>query len=99
MTHDALRQGAEGPLSDLLVYGAPWGIDPATIRVPTLVWQGSADIIVPRAVAVSLARQISGCRLIEIDGGGHFWVLDHIDEVLTALADEICRNRPDASNS
>jgi pimeloyl-ACP methyl ester carboxylesterase len=86
MTRDALRQGIEGPTADLAVYGKPWEFDPAEITARALIWQGTADVVVPPAAAFHLATQIAGSRLFRIEGGGHFWVLDHLDAVLETLS-------------
>jgi pimeloyl-ACP methyl ester carboxylesterase len=86
MTRDALRQGVSGPLADLVVYGSPWGFDPRTITAPAIVWQGTDDIVVPPAGAYRLAGLIPGCQLRRLPGAGHFWVLDHVEDVLQGLS-------------
>lgn len=86
MTRDALRQGSEAGVRDLEIFGRPWGVDLTAISAPTLLWQGTADRIVPKAVAFALAARIPGCTLYELEGVGHFWVLEHVDEVLRAIA-------------
>ncbi len=85
MTRDALRQGVLGPLVDLEIYGSPWGFDPGAITAPAIVWQGTEDIVVPAAGAYRLAGLIEGCRLIKLAGAGHFWVLEHVEDVLRDL--------------
>ena len=92
MTRDALRQGVRGALADLAVYGSPWGFDPQTITSRAIVWQGTEDIVVPPAGAYRLAAQIPGCRLVRLAGAGHFWVLEHVDEVLRGLVDVMVPN-------
>lgn len=86
MTRDALRQGAEAGARDLEIFGRPWGVDLGAISAPTLLWQGTADRIVPRAVAFALAERIPASTLFKLEGAGHFWILEHVDEVLRALA-------------
>lgn len=86
MTREALRQGVEGALSDMAIYGRPWGIDPAGIRCPAVLWQGTDDRIVPAALALDLGRQLPGCAVHRLDGQGHFWVLGHVEEVLESVA-------------
>ena len=85
MTREALRDGAEGGIADLRIYGAPWNIDIARITAPAMLWQGTADRIVPVAAALHLARLIPGCRLMRLEGAGHFWVFDHMTEVFAGL--------------
>jgi len=45
MTLEALRQGADGGLSDLEIFSQPWPVEFEAIRAPTIIWQGSADRI------------------------------------------------------
>jgi len=85
MTREALRQGPQGGLSDLEVFSRPWQIDFTTITAPSLVWQGTSDRIVPAAVSFELARRIPGCRVLPIEGAGHFWLLDHVADVLAEI--------------
>ena len=63
---DQTRQGlAEGPFGmfdDDLAFVSPWGFDPASIRVPTQVWQGGEDLMVPAAHGAWLAARIPGAE-------------------------------------
>lgn len=86
MTAEAFRNGGEGGAADLYVYGQPWLIDYAAITAPCTLWQGTADKIVPVAASRYLAHQLPRCRFIELPGAGHFWVIDHIEEVLQEVA-------------
>lgn len=85
MTRDAFRGGIAGAASDLEVFGRPWGVDLAAITAPSVVWQGTEDVVVPVAVSLALAARIPGCRLIRVEGAGHFWVLERVEEVLREL--------------
>jgi len=91
MTRDALRQGVEAGVRDLEIFGRPWDVDLGAISAPTLLWQGTADRIVPKAVALALAERVPACTLYKLRGAGHFWVLEHVDEVLRAIADRAAR--------
>jgi pimeloyl-ACP methyl ester carboxylesterase len=86
MTAEAFRNGGHGGASDLFVYGQPWDVDYAAIAAPCILWQGTKDTIVPLAAARYLAEQLLGCRYVELPGAGHFWVVEHIPEVLNAMA-------------
>ncbi|MEZ5856961.1 MAG: hypothetical protein R3D67_20310 [Hyphomicrobiaceae bacterium] len=74
MTREALRQGVDGALSDMAIYARPWQIDVAAVKTPAVLWQGTADHIVPADLAFDLpvgsataasiacrAKAISGC--------------------------------------
>jgi pimeloyl-ACP methyl ester carboxylesterase len=86
MTREALRQGIEGAVSDMAVFAQPWRLDLGTVTVPAVLWQGTADAIVPAALAFELADRLGNCRTHRLEGQGHFWVIDHIPEVLEAVA-------------
>lgn len=85
MTREAVEHGVEGGLADLDIYARPWGIDYRRITAPAVLWQGTADRVVPSAVAIALAGLIPGCRLIRLPGAGHFWVLGQVREVLAEI--------------
>lgn len=86
MMQEAFRNGGEGSAGDLYIFGRPWGIDYAAVTAPCTLWLGTADTIVPVAVARRLASQLPHCRFIELPGAGHFWVVEHIEEVLQEVA-------------
>jgi pimeloyl-ACP methyl ester carboxylesterase len=44
---ECVRNGVFGWVDDDLAFTRPWGFDLATIRVPTAVWWGSEDVLVP----------------------------------------------------
>ena len=85
MTLEGLRSGIEGGLADMNVFGAPWACDLTRISAPVRLWQGTADLIVPPAASIELSRRIPNCQLALVEGGGHFWVVDHVAEVLGEL--------------
>jgi pimeloyl-ACP methyl ester carboxylesterase len=86
MTAEAFRTGIEGAVSDMAIYSRPWGVDPAKIECRTMLWQGTADRIVPAALAFDLGRRLPHCAVHRLEGHGHFWVVEHIEEVLRAVA-------------
>jgi pimeloyl-ACP methyl ester carboxylesterase len=81
---EGLRPGINGALQDLRLFGAPWGLPLADIDVPTVLWQGSDDTIVPPQAAYHLAETLPNCRLDVIQGAGHYWVFDQFGRVLDA---------------
>ena len=82
MTQEALRQGVSGGLADLAIFSQPWSLDYGEISAPSIVWQGTSDRIVPAAVSYWLAQQLPQVRLNKLEGAGHFWVYDHVGDVL-----------------
>ena len=86
MTAEAFRTGIEGAVSDMAIYSRPWGVDPAKLGCRTMLWQGTADRIVPAALAFDLGRRLPHCTVHRLEGQGHFWVVEHIEKVLEAAA-------------
>ena len=68
---EALRNGIEGWLEDDLAFTRPWGFDLAEISVPTMIWQGSEDLMVPFAHGEWLAVHIPHAVVHLESGEGH----------------------------
>ena len=83
---ESLTFGGEGARADWVIFSQPWGVDYSCICARSILWQGLADTIVPINVALELGRLIPGCRVVELDGEGHFWGLGAIDEILENIA-------------
>jgi pimeloyl-ACP methyl ester carboxylesterase len=64
-----------GWIDDDLAFTRDWGFDPRDLTVPTYVWQGSADLMVPYHHAEWLASNIPGAVPHLLDGEGHLSVL------------------------
>lgn len=87
---EGVRTGVDGWLDDDLAFAAPWGFELAEIAVPTFVWQGSADLMVPFAHGEWLAANIPGATAHLEHGEGHLSIgvgaLDRmLDELVTTL--------------
>ncbi len=64
----------DGWLDDDLAFTRPWGYDLSALAehaVPTYVWQGTADLMVPAAHAQWLSAHLPGSRLRLQEGEGH----------------------------
>ena len=61
----------DGWLDDDLAFTRPWGFDLGAITVPTYVWQGSEDLMVPFAHGHWLVDQIPGVTSHLEQGEGH----------------------------
>jgi pimeloyl-ACP methyl ester carboxylesterase len=85
MTLEAFRQGGSGGTADLEIFGRPWGVNFAKVVAPAVVWQGTDDHVVPPQAARWLARQLPNCRLQSLDGAGHFWVFEHVEDIISTL--------------
>ncbi|MFC6705934.1 alpha/beta fold hydrolase [Flexivirga alba] len=71
---EALKNGVDGWADDDLAFTLPWGFDLAAMRVPTFVWQGSADLMVPFAHGQWLAANVPGATAHLLEGEGHLSV-------------------------
>jgi pimeloyl-ACP methyl ester carboxylesterase len=69
--HEALRTGVDGWLDDDLAFVKPWGFRLSELRVPTFLWQGSEDLMVPFAHGQWLASQLPAATVHLEDGQGH----------------------------
>ena len=81
---ESVRQGARGWIDDDLAFAAPWGFELADVRVPTRLWQGEQDVLVPRSHGEYLARRIPGATFELVPGAGHL-LFDHWPDVLAWL--------------
>ncbi|HWI74191.1 MAG TPA: alpha/beta hydrolase [Baekduia sp.] len=87
VAEQALEGGADAMIDDDLAYVAPWGFDPADVRVPVLVLHGDEDRMVPAAHGRWLADRIPGAELWLRPGDGHVSVLSAAAPALAWLAE------------
>ena len=79
----ALSGTIDGWVDDDLAFINPWGFDPTAIEVPTSLWHGTADVLVPVAHGEWLAERIPGVHShIEPDEGHLSLRLHHIGAML-----------------
>ena len=84
---EGLRSGVDGWLDDDLAFTQPWGFDLAAITVPTMLWQGAEDLMVPFAHGLWLADHVAGVHPHLLDGEGHLSVsFGALDEMFAELA-------------
>ncbi len=89
--HEGLRLGVDGWLDDDLAFTKPWGFDLAEVAVPTALWQGSEDLMVPFAHGQWLSSRVPGVAAHLELGEGHLSVglgalEPMLDELLGAAA-------------
>jgi pimeloyl-ACP methyl ester carboxylesterase len=72
-------------VDDYRVMAGPWGFEPADIAVPTQIWQGDADDLVPESWGRRLAAAIPDANLTVVPGAGHFLWYDRWDDIFEAL--------------
>jgi pimeloyl-ACP methyl ester carboxylesterase len=69
-TFESTLNGVGGWVDDDIAFTRPWGFDPASISVPTLVWYGSSDVMVPPSHGEWLGRAIPGA-VVRLNELGH----------------------------
>jgi pimeloyl-ACP methyl ester carboxylesterase len=85
--HQALTAGVEGWLDDDLAFTTGWGFELKEIAVPTALWQGSADLMVPFAHGQWLGGQLPDASAHLLEDEGHLSIgLGGMDSMLDELA-------------
>jgi pimeloyl-ACP methyl ester carboxylesterase len=83
----SLAQGVAGWRDDDLAFVEPWGFELTEIRVPTLLWQGVQDLMVPVAHGRWLAEHIPGVEAHISDEDGHLSIaVGRLGEIYDWLA-------------
>jgi pimeloyl-ACP methyl ester carboxylesterase len=83
---EGVRRGTEGAASDARIYGERWPFDPSQIRVPTMIWHGEADGLVPISIARYYAAALPAARTHFIPHEGHISLAAfHYDDILDEL--------------
>ncbi len=82
---EGVRPGVRGAVQEMRIFSRPWNIPFDAIRAPCFLWQGTADRNVPVPAAFRLGELIPGCTVTRLDGAGHYWIFEHMDEVLATI--------------
>lgn len=72
---ELFRQGSTGPAYDAQTVYKDWGFDLKDIGFHIEIFQGTADIFIPRKFSEYLAKKVRDARLNLIEGQGHFYHL------------------------
>ena len=83
----ALAQGIAGWRDDDIAFTRPWDFELSEIHVPTLLWQGVQDLMVPVAHARWLAERIPGVEAHISEEDGHLSIaVGRLGEIYDWLA-------------
>ncbi len=83
----SIAQGIAGWREDDLAFVKPWGFELDEIRVPTLLWQGVQDKMVPVAHGRWLAERIPGVEAHISEDDGHLSIaVGRLGEIYSWLA-------------
>jgi len=86
---DTLRS-YDGYARDNVAWGAAWDIDPADLDVPTWLWFGDLDQMVPPSHGRWYADRVPNSTLVPRPGKGHGSTLfEYWDDMLTTLRDQL----------
>jgi pimeloyl-ACP methyl ester carboxylesterase len=80
---EAFRQGGRASFYDTTIPGN-WPIPLEEISTRVYLWQGEADHAVG-GMGRYLAQRIPKCEATFIPGAGHFWIFEHMGEILDTL--------------
>lgn len=81
---ESYRQWGRGLAHDMTIPGT-WPIPLEQISIKVHLWQGELDISVPPASSRYIAEKIPDCEATFIPEVGHFWIFEHMGEVLDTL--------------
>jgi pimeloyl-ACP methyl ester carboxylesterase len=82
--NEGYRQGGIGTWYDAMIPGN-WPIPLNEITTRVYLWHGEDDISAPLSMGHYIAEKIPDCEASFIPGAGHFWIFEHIAEMLEKL--------------
>ncbi len=82
----AVRNNPYGVVAEAQLFARPWQLPEITHPDPPVwIWHGLEDRIVSVRAALHYARVFTRARLTLLPGTGHYWGLEHVDQVLDVL--------------
>lgn len=69
---EGLRRSSLGMAADARIYGEPWHFQLKDIAVPTAIWHGRADTVVPMSIGEHYAALVPGAVAHFSETDGHF---------------------------
>jgi pimeloyl-ACP methyl ester carboxylesterase len=87
---EAVTNGSDGWIDDVVAFRRPWGFDVTKIEVPVLLWHGANDVFSPVSHTRWLARQMPTSVLAVQDDAAHFGAIEVLPNVLAWIKDPAC---------
>ncbi len=84
---ESLRQGVRGVVTEFLLFMSEWRPLLRQVEVPTTIWHGDADTYVPLSMALFLRKEIQGSVFHQVEGGGHFMIIDRLPTILRSIGE------------
>ena len=84
--NESYRQGGIGSWYDAMI-PSNWLIPLNEIETKVYLWQGEEDISVSPFMGQYIAKKIPNCEANSIKGAGHFWIFEHLAEMLEKLVE------------
>ncbi len=85
---EGFRPGLRGFAWDARLLTRSWGFSMEEIRVPVLLWHGTADNMTPFPMARFVASKLLNCRPSFCENEGHLLLFPHWKEILTQIITE-----------
>lgn len=82
---EALRDGPDGWIDDVLAFSSPWGFEVSDIRVPVLLWSGEMDVFSPVTHTRWLGDRIPDAHVQIQPESAHFDALKVLADVMAWL--------------
>ena len=82
--NEGYRQKGIGTWYDVLL-PTDWPIPLSEITTKVYLWHGKEDTSAPLAMGQYLAEKIPNCEATFVEGAGHFWLFEHLPEMLARL--------------
>jgi pimeloyl-ACP methyl ester carboxylesterase len=86
---EALRPGSRGAVQEFDLHTRSWPFSLGDVSLRVHLWHGAADVLVPVDIGRYVAAHLPRCDARILEGEGHLLIIDHIVEVLAALAADI----------
>ncbi len=82
----ALDKSAQGWIDDRHAFCTPWGFELSDIRVPTMIWHGTADVFSPPSHSEWLAGRIPDAELVFMPDAAHFTAITMMPKLMVWAA-------------